>query len=71
MSNNKSTGGYIVRHKGCGKSTNVAPKAAASTLEPMGMRQLFDAATCTYSYLLWDKETEDAIIIDPVGEEVS
>ena len=32
----------------------------------LGMRQLFDDETSTYTYLLWDKETEDAILVDPV-----
>lgn len=67
MSNSKSIGGYI---KGNGKSTTSSSSSRTPTLEAMGMRQLFDAESCTYSYLLWDKETEDAIIIDPVGEEV-
>lgn len=33
-------------------------------------RQLFDEATCTLTYLLADPRTKDAIIIDPVLEQV-
>jgi sulfur dioxygenase len=36
----------------------------------MGMRQLFDPESCTYTYLLWDKDTEDAILVDPVANQV-
>ena len=35
----------------------------------MKFRQLFDPATSTYSYLLWDPETLEAVIIDPVKEQ--
>ena len=28
--------------------------------------QLFDPATCSYSYVLFDETTRDALIIDPV-----
>jgi len=37
----------------------------------VGMRQMFDAESSTYTYLLWDKETEDAILVDPVDKEVN
>ena len=32
------------------------------------MRQLFDRDSCTYTYLLADTETKDALLIDPVIE---
>jgi len=32
----------------------------------MGMKQLFDEDSSTYTYLLWDPNTIDAIIVDPV-----
>lgn len=35
----------------------------------MNMRQLFDRDSSTYSYLLWDEPTLQAIIIDPVLEQ--
>ncbi len=35
----------------------------------MFMRQLFDPATSTYSYLLADPKTGDAVLIDPVKEQ--
>ena len=36
----------------------------------MLFRQLFDAATWTYTYLLADPETREAVLIDPVIEQV-
>ncbi len=36
----------------------------------MLFRQLFDRDTCTYTYLLADEETGDAVLIDPVLEQV-
>ncbi len=36
----------------------------------MLFRQLFDSETSTYSYLLGDEETREAILIDPVKEQV-
>jgi sulfur dioxygenase len=32
--------------------------------------QLFDTASSTYTYLMWDETTRDAIIIDPVEEQL-
>lgn len=34
--------------------------------EPIGIKQLFDDDSSTYTYLLWDTSSKDAIIIDPV-----
>ena len=36
----------------------------------MIFRQLFDRETCTYTYLLGDEETREAVLIDPVREHV-
>jgi len=36
----------------------------------MIFRQLFDPETCTYTYLLADTKTGDAVLIDPVAEQV-
>jgi sulfur dioxygenase len=36
----------------------------------MLLRQLFDAETCTYTYLLADEETREAVLIDPVLEQL-
>src|ERR1041385_5640950 len=33
-------------------------------------RQLFDPASSTYTYLLGDRETREAVLIDPVFEQV-
>ncbi len=37
----------------------------------MNIRQLIDIETCTYTYILWDSKSLDAVIIDPVLEQVS
>lgn len=34
--------------------------------EPVGFQQLFDDESSTYTYLLWDTITNDALIVDPV-----
>jgi glyoxylase-like metal-dependent hydrolase (beta-lactamase superfamily II) len=36
----------------------------------MELRQLFDPASFTYSYLLWDASSREAALIDPVQEQV-
>lgn len=36
----------------------------------MGMKQLFDEESSTYTYLLWDVNTKDAILVDPVDLQV-
>ena len=36
----------------------------------MKIEQLFDPATSTYSYLLWDEKTKQAALIDSVKEQV-
>ena len=38
--------------------------------EKIGMKQLFDDDSSTYTYLLWDANTKDAIIVDPVDLQV-
>ncbi|OEU14885.1 Metallo-hydrolase/oxidoreductase [Fragilariopsis cylindrus CCMP1102] len=38
--------------------------------EVIGLQQLFDVESSTYTYLIWDTTTKDAIIIDPVLEQV-
>ncbi len=35
----------------------------------MIFRQLFDATSCTYTYLLADERTRDAVLVDPVFEQ--
>ena len=37
---------------------------------PLLFRQLFDAQSSTYSYLLADPATREAVLIDPVFEQV-
>lgn len=34
------------------------------------MKQMFDDDSCTYTYLLWDEGTKDAILVDPVDIQV-
>lgn len=38
--------------------------------EKIGLKQLFDEDSSTYTYLLWDSNTKDAIIVDPVDIQV-
>ncbi len=37
----------------------------------MQVRQLFDPESSTYSYLVWDQGTLEAVLIDPVQDQVS
>jgi len=34
--------------------------------EAIGVKQLFEPESSTFTYLLWDQTTKDAVIIDPV-----
>lgn len=43
---------------------------AAPTASMMGLKQLFDADSSTYTYLLWDTLSKDAILVDPVDLQV-
>lgn len=36
----------------------------------MNIRQLFDDESSTYTYLVWDEETKDGLLIDPVDTQV-
>mmetsp|Transcript_64174 Transcript_64174/g.96742 ORF Transcript_64174/g.96742 Transcript_64174/m.96742 type:complete len:280 (-) Transcript_64174:58-897(-) len=38
--------------------------------EKMGLKQLFDNDSSTYTYLLWDEATKDAVLVDPVDIQV-
>lgn len=62
----ENRGGLICRRQGGDVDENTA---ADTKNEPMGMRQLFDPDTSTCTYLVWDKSTEDAVLIDPVDGE--
>ena len=45
--------------------------ASTTMSEPaMELRQLFDPESSTYSYLVWDRESREAALIDPVEEQV-
>ena len=37
----------------------------------MEVRQLFDPGSSTYSYLLWDPASREAVLIDPVQDQVT
>lgn len=45
-------------------------KSAGSASE-LVLRQLFDRESCTYTYLLGDSLTKEAVLIDPVVELVA
>ncbi|XP_049272216.1 uncharacterized protein LOC119393479 isoform X2 [Rhipicephalus sanguineus] len=54
-----------------GKHRFVRPlSSSASMKSDVLFRQLFDQKSCTYSYLLADQNTKEAILIDPVLEQV-
>ena len=38
--------------------------------EKIGFKQLFDDDSSTYTYLLWDQQTKDAVLVDPVDLQV-
>lgn len=40
-------------------------------MAPMLFRQLFDSESSTYTYLLADTDTKEALLIDPVVEHVA
>ena len=40
-------------------------------MAPMLFRQLFDTESSTYTYLLADSDTKEALLIDPVVEHVA
>ncbi|WP_341526050.1 FAD/NAD(P)-binding protein [Nostoc sp. UHCC 0302] len=54
------------------KSINVKPYATAIALPQPTMlfRQLFDKESSTYTYLIGDRSTKSAILVDPVLEQV-
>jgi sulfur dioxygenase len=56
----QSKGGYILR------AAEKEDRMASPPASEMGMRQLFDPDSSTCTYLLWDKETDDAVLVDPV-----
>jgi sulfur dioxygenase len=37
----------------------------------MEVRQLFDPGSSTYSYLLWDPDSREAVLIDPVQDQIT
>ena len=37
----------------------------------MEVRQLFDPGSSTYSYLLWDPACLEAVLIDPVQDQIT
>ncbi|GIT06615.1 MAG: hypothetical protein CM1200mP30_02450 [Pseudomonadota bacterium] len=39
-----------------------------NTQPSIGLRQLFDNETWTFTYLLWDLDNREGVIIDPVRE---
>ena len=38
--------------------------------EKIGFKQMFDDDSSTYTYMLWDQATKDAILVDPVDLQV-
>lgn len=44
--------------------------AIVHATDKIGVKQLFDDDSSTYTYLLWDDNTKDAILVDPVDLQV-
>jgi len=52
-------------------SETTGTKASAKKdTTPIGLKQLFDEESSTYTYLLWDEATRDALLVDPVDTKV-
>lgn len=74
----ESKGGFILwRNADAAQADNAAMIDDESSQEKgqqqqelMGIRPLFDEDSHTCTYLLWDKQTEDAILVDPVVSQV-
>lgn len=62
---NKNKGGSILR-----ANSNAEDPAGAKTETTIGLKQLFDDESSTYTYLLWDESTMDAVLVDPVDVQV-
>jgi hypothetical protein len=46
------------------------PPCCAGPSTDLAFRQLFDAASSTYTYIIADPETKEALLLDPVLEQV-
>lgn len=51
-------------------STRFSSRLFATMTEKMGLKQLFDDDSSTYTYLLWDTSAKDAILVDPVDIQI-
>ncbi|XP_053547184.1 persulfide dioxygenase ETHE1, mitochondrial [Bombina bombina] len=58
--------GTVASRLAIGQSRSYGTMAAAS--KGLIFRQLFEPVSCTYTYLLADKATKEAVLIDPVLE---
>ena len=67
MNENK---GWYIKRRSDDMEELVDESSPGDFFGELGMRQLFDPETCTFTYLLWDKQTEDAILVDPVETQV-
>lgn len=56
-------------HRG-GTILKASPNDGDDESSSIGLQQLFDEESSTYTYLLWDKSTKDAILVDPVDVQV-
>jgi sulfur dioxygenase len=43
---------------------------STTTQQALGLRQLFDEDSSTYTYLIWDPATKDGVLVDPVDLQV-
>jgi len=69
-SSTMNRGGTILRASSEPNVNSINSNGKDGNGEEIGLKQLFDDESSTYTYLLWDTTTKDAIIIDPVLEQV-
>jgi glyoxylase-like metal-dependent hydrolase (beta-lactamase superfamily II)/rhodanese-related sulfurtransferase len=57
-------------HCGLSRAASDAAQVLTTRAETMNPIQLFDTASSTYTYLLFDEASREAVIIDPVQEQI-
>jgi hypothetical protein len=50
-------------------ASSSSPSSEQQTTK-LGFRQLFDEESSTYTYLVWDVETKEGVIVDPVDIQI-
>ncbi len=61
---------FSSRHRLFATIMSIKGGAIVRTSDTIGVKQMFDDDSSTYTYLLWDQATKDAILVDPVDLQV-